>query len=72
MLKCADLKILHGSWKTLLQKDAEFYDDLVDHMTSGNTLMMVLSADQAVDKLRTMMGPTDPEVAKEQQPNSLR
>ena len=41
-------------------------------MTSGPTLMMVLSADDAVSKLRHMMGPTDPDEAKEAAPESLR
>uniref|UniRef100_H2ZDH8 Nucleoside diphosphate kinase-like domain-containing protein n=1 Tax=Ciona savignyi TaxID=51511 RepID=H2ZDH8_CIOSA len=54
------------------KKDSEFYDNLIDHMTSGPTLMMVLSAENAVDKLREMMGPADPEVAKESNPDSLR
>lgn len=34
--------------------------------------MMVLSAEDAVSKLREVMGPTDPEVAKETHPESLR
>lgn len=41
-------------------------------MTSGSTLMMVLSAEDAVTKLRNMMGPADPEQAKDSAPESLR
>ena len=55
-----------------MQEGADFYDDLIDHMTSGETLMMVLSAENAVEKLRSIMGPTDPESAKESHPDSLR
>ncbi|XP_076821346.1 thioredoxin domain-containing protein 3 homolog isoform X2 [Clavelina lepadiformis] len=54
------------------KEGADFYDDLIDHMTSGETLMMVLSAENAVEKLRSIMGPTDPEIAKESHPDSLR
>ncbi|XP_078489243.1 thioredoxin domain-containing protein 3 homolog [Ciona intestinalis] len=54
------------------KEGSEYYDHLIDHMTSGPTLMMVLSAENAVEKLRDIMGPTDPEVAKESHPESLR
>ncbi|XP_039251849.2 thioredoxin domain-containing protein 3 homolog isoform X3 [Styela clava] len=54
------------------KEGAEFYDGLIDHMTSGPTLMMVLSAEDAVTKLRNMMGPADPDQAKETAPESLR
>ncbi|XP_066305247.1 thioredoxin domain-containing protein 3 homolog isoform X4 [Branchiostoma lanceolatum] len=50
----------------------EFYPQLVEHMTSGPSLFMVLSVEDAVEKFRSLMGPTDPEVAKEQSPDSLR
>ncbi|XP_078702271.1 thioredoxin domain-containing protein 6-like isoform X14 [Branchiostoma floridae x Branchiostoma belcheri] len=50
----------------------EFYGDLVEHMTSGPSLFMVLSVEDAVERFRSLMGPTDPEVAKEQCPDSLR
>jgi len=55
-----------------LQEGADYYETLIDHMTSGHTLALVLSAEDAVDKLRTIMGPTDPDKAKEEQPDSLR
>ncbi|ELT87722.1 hypothetical protein CAPTEDRAFT_96991 [Capitella teleta] len=50
----------------------EFYGDLVKHMTSGQTLFMVLSREDAVDGWRSLIGPTDPEKAKEEAPESLR
>merc|ERR1711881_825878 len=54
------------------KEGAEFYDSLITHMTSGPTLMMVLSAENAVEKLRELAGPTDPEAAKAEAPESLR
>ncbi|XP_072034017.1 thioredoxin domain-containing protein 3 homolog isoform X3 [Amphiura filiformis] len=50
----------------------EFYDNLLDHMSSGPSTVMVLSREDAISGWRTIMGPTDPEVAKEQAPESLR
>ena len=41
-------------------------------MTSGNTLTLVLSAENAVQRLRDIMGPVDPEEAKSSYPDSLR
>ena len=35
-------------------------------------MVMVLSREDAIDNWRTLMGPTDPELAKEQAPESLR
>lgn len=37
-----------------------FYDELVDFMTSGPVIPMVLKADEAVPKLRETIGATDP------------
>jgi len=50
----------------------EFYDGLVNHMTSGETLFMVLEREDAVDGWRHLIGPTDPSMAKEELPESLR
>lgn len=54
------------------KEGADFYDSLIGHMTSGPTLMMVLSAENAVEKLRALAGPSDPEAAKAEAPESLR
>uniref|UniRef100_A0A8W8L7M3 Nucleoside diphosphate kinase-like domain-containing protein n=1 Tax=Magallana gigas TaxID=29159 RepID=A0A8W8L7M3_MAGGI len=53
-------------------KGKEYYDDLVEHMTSGPTYIMVLSREDAVQGWRQVIGPTDPEKAKEENPDSLR
>jgi nucleoside-diphosphate kinase len=42
-----------------------FYDELVDFMTSGPVIPMVLEADEAVAKLRGAIGATDPAEAAE-------
>ena len=42
-----------------------FYDELVDFMTSGPVIPMVLEADDAVARLREQIGATDPAEAAE-------
>jgi len=42
-----------------------FYDDLVEFMTSGPVIPVVLEADDAVTKLREAIGATDPAEAAE-------
>ena len=42
-----------------------FYEELVDFMTSGPVMPMVLEADGAVSKLRETIGATDPAEAAE-------
>ena len=42
-----------------------FYDELVEFMTSGPVIPMVLEADDAVAKLRKAIGATDPAEADE-------
>ncbi|KAL4217403.1 Thioredoxin domain-containing protein 3 [Mactra antiquata] len=51
-------------------KDKEYYNDLVEHMTSGPTYFMVLSREGAVDGWRSMIGPKDPAQAKEVDPQT--
>ncbi|XP_065051819.1 thioredoxin domain-containing protein 3 homolog isoform X2 [Rhopilema esculentum] len=50
----------------------EFYDGLTDYMSSGPTLFMILSREDAITGFRALVGPNEPEVAREQAPNSLR
>jgi len=50
----------------------DFFGGLVEHMTSGNVLALSLIGDNAVKVWRDLVGPTNPIVAKEQSPDSLR
>ncbi|XP_038628413.1 thioredoxin domain-containing protein 3 isoform X2 [Tachyglossus aculeatus] len=50
----------------------EFLNQLVDYMSEGPSMVMILSKNNAVEDWRKLMGPTDPEEAKRISPNSLR
>lgn len=48
-----------GAFYTV-HKERPFFDSLVSFMTSGAVIPMVLEAEDAVAKLRTVIGATDP------------
>jgi nucleoside-diphosphate kinase len=48
-----------------VHKERPFYGSLCDFMSSGPCVTMVLEADNAILKLRTLMGATDPAKAKD-------
>ncbi len=48
-----------------VHKERPFFDSLVSFMTSGAVIPMVLEAEDAVSKLRTAIGATDPAEADE-------
>ena len=48
-----------------VHKERPFYDSLVSFMTSGPVIPMMLDADDAVAKLRQVIGATDPAEADE-------
>jgi nucleoside-diphosphate kinase len=48
-----------------VHSERPFYGSLVDFMTSGPVIPMILEADNAVGKLREVIGATDPEEADE-------
>ncbi len=48
-----------------VHKERPFYQELVDFMTSGPVLIMVLEGDNAIAKNRKIMGATDPSKAEE-------
>lgn len=52
--------------------DKPHYDDLVKLMTSGETEILVLSRENAIDGWREEIGDVNPSNAKETNPNSLR
>jgi nucleoside-diphosphate kinase len=43
-----------------VHKERPFFGSLVTFMTEGPVIMMVLEADNAIEKLRKVMGATDP------------
>ena len=43
-----------------VHKEKPFYNPLVEYMTSGPVIAMVLEKDDAVEGLRTLIGVTDP------------
>ena len=47
-----------------IHKERPFYNDLIDFMTSGPVVVMVLEGDHAVKKNRELMGDTDPKKAQ--------
>jgi nucleoside diphosphate kinase len=49
-----------------------FFADLLDHMTSGPVLVMVLEREGAIKQWRELMGPTDPLRACEIAPKTIR
>ncbi|XP_028940627.1 thioredoxin domain-containing protein 3 [Antrostomus carolinensis] len=53
-------------------KGKPFFDQLVTCMTEGPSVIMILTKENAVEEWRQLMGPTDPEVAKETSPESIR
>ncbi|NXK65259.1 TXND3 protein, partial [Sylvietta virens] len=53
-------------------KGKPFYDELVNCMTQGPSVIMVLSKENAVEEWRKLMGPADPEEAKKTSPESIR
>ncbi|KAL0213564.1 hypothetical protein RCL1_007190 [Eukaryota sp. TZLM3-RCL] len=49
-----------------------FFRDLVNFMTSGNVICMILKKENAFSEWRTLMGPTNSDVARTQNPGSIR
>ncbi len=47
----------------VVHKDRPFYGELVEFMTSGPVLIMVLEGEDAIARNRQIMGPTDPSKA---------
>ena len=56
-------KIAEGFYA--VHKGKGFFDDLVKFMTSGKCIVMVLENEDAVNKLREVIGATDPKEAEE-------
>ena len=52
--------------------DKPFYPELEEFMTSGPVVPMIICGEDAVAKVRTIIGPTNVAKAKEESPNSIR
>lgn len=44
-------------------RDKPFFDELIEFMTSGPVVVAVVEGENAIERLRTLMGETDPEEA---------
>lgn len=53
-------------------KDKPFYGELTDFMTSEDVLPMIVMGEDAVSKVRTIIGPTNVAKAKVEAPDSIR
>ena len=73
-LKVSALKMLHLSKKEaqkfyVVHKERPFYGSLTEFMSEGPIVVMVLSGDNAIAKVRGIMGSTNP---KEAAPGTIR
>lgn len=48
-----------------VHKGRPFYEGLIEFMTSGPIVAAILEADNAVERYRELLGPTDPSSAKD-------
>jgi len=48
-----------------VHEDEPFFDELIDFMTRGPSIVMVLEGENAIERNRTIMGATDPADADE-------
>ncbi|KAI8995899.1 nucleoside diphosphate kinase [Gaertneriomyces semiglobifer] len=54
------------------QKDMPYFVDTINYMASGSVTALVLKGHDVITGWREMIGPTDPDVAREQFPMSIR
>lgn len=64
------MKLIHLDKKTASEfytehKGKEFYEPLVDFMSSGPIVVAILEKENAVEEYRKLIGPTDPSKAPE-------
>jgi len=65
------VKITHPQAESFyaVHKDRPFFEGLVEFMTSGPVVVMILRHENAVDQFRKLIGATDPEKAE---PGTIR
>jgi|TARA_B100001059_G_C17515713_1_gene418152 nucleoside-diphosphate kinase len=49
----------------IIHKDRDFYSKLIEYMTSGQVVVILLEGDNAIKAYRDLMGSTNPEEAEE-------
>jgi nucleoside-diphosphate kinase len=49
----------------IIHKDRDFYSKLIEYMTSGQVVVILLEGDNAIKSYRDLMGSTNPEEAEE-------
>ncbi len=64
-LKMVSLSAAHAGAFYAVHRGRPFYDELIEFMTSGPVIPMVLQAEEAVSRLRDTIGATDPAEADE-------
>ncbi|XP_032725506.1 thioredoxin domain-containing protein 6 isoform X2 [Lontra canadensis] len=66
--------VVHGKTDEIIMKEA--FEKLVHHMCSGPSHLLILTRPEGTEDVitawRTLMGPCDPDVARREQPDSLR
>lgn len=73
-LKIAELKLVRLSLETArrlydIHEGKDFFGDLIDFITSGEVVAMILEAESAISVVRNMIGATNP---MEAQPGTIR
>ncbi len=55
-----------------VHRDKPFYGELIEFMSSGPIVAMVLEGERAIERVREIIGPTDSNEARRKAPNSIR
>ncbi len=56
----------------IVHRERPFYGELVEFMTSGEVVAAVLEGEDAISRVREIIGPTDSEEARKVAPDSIR
>lgn len=56
-------KLAHKFREDIRKKFPNIYDSLIDYMTEGNVVAMIIKGENAVKKLKDICGPTNPKEA---------